>query len=178
VTTRFALMVLLALVPSACAESEPDQEILADSIDLPLPAPGDTLGAAEREAGLDVVATAPLIGVGERAGASLGTVRVTQPQVEGPLGLQLSVELNGLPPGEHAWHLYDGPCSAADAPVLVALGDSASGRALRIEGSGFAEATTFVPSETLSASRFGGNTTSLRVHSHGEGGPALACADL
>lgn len=112
-----------------------------------------------------------------------GQVEVLQPEpeMEGNPAPHLKVELSGLEPGEHAWHIHDGPCGEP-ASVLIPLTSTADmegvGEPLVADESGHAIADLPVP--PLSDLALGEGKYSLHVHESGgvDHGATVACATL
>lgn len=101
----------------------------------------------------------------------------------GGTGFRLAVEVNGLPRGEHAWHIHSGPCGE-DGPVVVPFTNTADkegiGQPLMADQTGSARATVMVPPTELTLQQLEGGQYSLHIHQQGgvDHGPTLACADL
>jgi Cu/Zn superoxide dismutase len=169
-----------AALVSACAE-EPRE---GDELDLP---ERDEPSSYEGERGDrpegNVVTTAnfePGEGAGERAIS--GTVTVLEGE-EPTGGYRLAVEIEGLTPGEHAWHIHNAPCGK-QGPVVVPFTATESeeglAQALDAGEGGMAEAEVTVPSERLSLDELKSGEYSLHVHQNAgaDHGPTVACADL
>jgi hypothetical protein len=100
-----------------------------------------------------------------------------------PMGddTQVRITLNGLPPGEHAWHIHNAPCGQ-DGPVVYAFTSTAE-----LEGTdapitaaedGSATATATVPGDRLMRADLRNGQYSLHVHANSgtDHGPSIACA--
>jgi Cu/Zn superoxide dismutase len=95
--------------------------------------------------------------------------------------LELTVNLNGLPEGDHAWHIHQGGCDA-DGPVVLAFSETADmegiGDDLEADGDGHAEASVDIPADRAGLLNAGEH--SIHVHQSGgeDHGPAIACAPI
>lgn len=179
------------LLAAACTGGADDDAatLPPDSLQPPRLAPGDTLGAEAREVetALDVVTMAPLLApaaaTADSSRSPHGRVRVFRMAMGGDSALQLTVEANSLEPGPHAWHLHDGKCDRAGAPVALALSD-AGDRAgvagpLTAAGDGVAESSVLIPPAQLTPERLRDRPLSLRIHAGADAAsPVVACADL
>lgn len=100
-----------------------------------------------------------------------------------PMGddTQVRLTLNGLPAGEHAWHIHNAPCGQ-EGPVVYAFTSTAD-----MEGTddpitagedGTATATATVPGDRLMRSDLRSGQYSLHVHQNAgtDHGPTIACA--
>jgi Cu/Zn superoxide dismutase len=101
-----------------------------------------------------------------------------------PTGFRVSVNLQNVPEGEHAWHIHQGACTARNAPVVVPFtadkdkAGIASAIVAGVDGKVLAEAT--VPGTMLSVDQLRSGDYSLHVHQKAgtEHGPSIACAGL
>jgi hypothetical protein len=182
-SVRRALPALLAVVPAlilaGCGEPEAAE----------LPPDADAMEAEVERDGAEVpafsteVRTAFRPPEGKDTGV-LGTLRLLVPTEAAPedAALRLRVELTGLPPGEHGWHIYEGPCGVEGGglavPVSSAPGREALAPPLRPRDDGSAEAEVAVP--PLRDLWVDAGHYSVRVFEGAgvEAGPLLACALL
>lgn len=115
--------------------------------------------------------------------AVTGTVRVLVPvrELEATPARHLAIDVEGLSPGAHAWHIHDGPCGT-EAPVIIPLSGTADAEAtagpLVVADDG--TASTEVPVDDLENLMLGEGNYSLHVHEKAgvEHGPTVACATL
>jgi hypothetical protein len=113
-----------------------------------------------------------------------GTVRILVAEPAGAEGSapQLAVDLTGLEPGEHAWHIHEGSCEADTPPVEIALSPTAEMEGItgplvvQLDGTASAE----VPVPQLEYLMTGSGRYSLHVHEHAgtDHGATVACANL
>ena len=103
---------------------------------------------------------------------------------EGADGFTVEVTLDGLPAGDHAWHIHQGDCDAG-GPIAVALTPAAGQSGLSAPLNVPAEdaptrGAADVPSSSLSLDQVMAGEYSLHVHaSAGDSfGPTVACANL
>lgn len=95
--------------------------------------------------------------------------------------LELAVHVEGLPPGEHAWHIHSAPCGDA-APVVLALSSTSDMEGtvgpVTIDPQGMVDRTVRLPG--LDRSWVGSGTHSLHIHQRPgtDHGPTLACANI
>lgn len=98
-------------------------------------------------------------------------------------GFTVTVRLNGLAEGEHAWHIHSAPCGT-DGPVVVPFTETENEPALdgplTARAGGVAADTAFVPASVMSLDSVQATPHSLHVHAQGgvDHGPTVACADL
>lgn len=161
--------VLMARFHAPDAAAEPGQQVSGTLRVLPAPRPGQRTGAEAAGSDRPDAATGQLPG---------GPAARGEPQ-----GFRVEATLDGLPQGEHAWHIHSGPCGA-QAPVIVAFSRTAEmdglTRPLNVDQQGHAEGAATVPSDQLSLDELRGGGYSLHVHAQGgtDHGPTVACADL
>lgn len=170
---------VLALLATACADESDD----SPPDDFPPPAMADTIGSArDLEAELPLLMTSTLRRVDAADSTSAGTVRILQaPEPEG--ALTLTIELNAVRPGVHAWEVRDGDCVASTDSAPTSPGARTLGLIGQVEvgDAGFGEASAMLTGGTVTADDVGRSLYSLVVHDAGPGGGAaspIACADL
>jgi len=126
---------------------------------------------------------ADIAGVGEAGSAVRGNVEVVSGEASAE-SYFLAVTLQGVPPGEHAWHIHRGPCDAQNAPVAVPLSQAGDEEALTgalvAAADSSVNGTVAIPSAELTMEQLRGGDYSLRIHSRAgrDHGPTIACADL
>lgn len=185
--TTVGLALLLATTAGACGDpDDPEEdaiEVPEESPPLPSSARTDPPTATVRfEAGeaLDHVAGLARLYEGDELVADMAA----GPGVEPISGFRVDVILDGIPTGEHAWHIRRGGCDE-QGPVAVAIAPTAEDPGLTgpltVSGEDApARGSAYVPDSilTLEAAREGGYT--LHVHERaGEiPGRTIACADL
>jgi hypothetical protein len=103
-----------------------------------------------------------------------GTAELRHTTMDAGAPLELMVRLEGLT-ANHAWHIHQGACSNAEAPVAVPFTD-----ALTAGADGVAERTTTITSDKLTQQHLETGEYSVRVHAGGtdQPGQAIACADI
>lgn len=103
-----------------------------------------------------------------------GTAELRRSGTAADAPLELHVRLTGLT-ANHAWHIHQGACSAADAPVAVPFTDALSAGA-----DGTAERTVTVTNDQLTQQQLETGEFSVRVHEGGTDQPGnpIACADI
>jgi Cu/Zn superoxide dismutase len=127
------------------------------------------------------VMTAPI--TGETGTNISGQVQI-MPVDGDPNGFRVVVNMQGVPEGEHAWHIHQGACSAKNTPVVVPItaeGDKpAIGTPLMAGADGNVTAEVTVPSTLLSLQQLQSADYSLHAHRKGgtDAGPSIACANL
>lgn len=112
-----------------------------------------------------------------------GTLHLLEPTTVASPGapMRVRVQVSGLPPGEHAWHIHAGACEA-DGEVVIPFTATADEEGiadpLTPDAQGIAMAEIEVPA--LADRWMGTGDHSIHVHEAAgtEPGPALACADL
>jgi Cu/Zn superoxide dismutase len=100
-----------------------------------------------------------------------------------PMGndTQIRVTLNGLTPGDHAWHIHNAPCGQ-DGPVVYPFTATADMEGhddpITAGADGTATATATVPGDRLMRSDLRNGQYSLHVHENDgtDHGPTVACA--
>ena len=171
---RALAAVVLAASITACEVSNETDTYEAEEAATPAPATGAEAGAAILTAAFE-----PGEGATESATVS-GDVNVTS---AGAAGFRVEVTLEGLPEGQHAWHIHSAPCGT-DGPVVAAFTPTPDMDGLSVplttDESGRTEGEGTVPSDVLTVDQLRSGQYSLHVHQQ-EGvdhGPTLACADL
>jgi Cu/Zn superoxide dismutase len=179
VTALAAGVALLA----ACAEQpDTDDELeMPEAVEQPMSADSDMDPLAEAEG--SVVMTASFEpGEGAPEGEVNGTVTVLEGAEPGG-DYQLAVRVDGLSPGEHAWHIHSAPCGQ-EGPVVVPFTPTEEDRGLAQPltpgAGGTVDVNVTVPRDRLTLAQLGSGAYSLHVHQKGgvEHGPTLACANL
>ncbi len=93
----------------------------------------------------------------------------------------VTLNLTGLAPGEHAWHIHNAPCGQ-DGPIIFAFTATADmeGTADPVTAAddGSATATGTIPGVRLARDELRSGMYSLHVHESGgtDHGPSVACA--
>ena len=94
---------------------------------------------------------------------------------------ELVVELEGLPPGQHAWHIHSAPCGEQGS-VALALSSTADMEGtvgpVTVDQQGMVNRT--VPLPDLDRTWIGSDRYSLHIHERSgtDHGPSLACANI
>lgn len=209
---RYAAVLLAAIAVGACAEQE-DQPDLADDAWVPEPAAPVETGAlivAQFEAvpgaeGDQVSGTAELYRgrlAGEASDADVSrdegdivadenAPATDMPRPDGSAngdadardGFTVTVRLNGLSEGEHAWHIHAAPCGTEGdvvAPLTETAEEPGLDEPLTARAGGETVDTAFVPASVLALDSIQSTPHSLHVHAEGgvDHGPTVACADL
>jgi hypothetical protein len=178
-TPLLVLVLLPALLLAGCGEPEAAE----------LPPDADAMEAEVERDGVEVPAFSEEVRTAfrppEGSDADVrGTLRLLVPTEAAPedAALRLHVELAGLPPGEHGWHIYEGTCDMEGGglaiPVSNAPGRDALAPPLQVGEDGTAEAEAAIPplrDRWVDAGHY-----SVRVFEGAgvEAGPLLACARL
>jgi len=95
--------------------------------------------------------------------------------------LELVIDVEGLPPGEHAWHIHEGDCGTA-GPVRLPLSSTSEMEGtvgpVTVDQQGRVSRT--VPLPQLDRAWIGSGSHSLHIHQRPgtDHGPTLACANI
>jgi Cu/Zn superoxide dismutase len=179
-----AALALGVAVMGACAEERdagdelelPDMDRPATVDTEPMDRPADSESAILMTARFEPAEGAPS---GRPITGSVNVIEATEAGGD----YHLVVNIEGLSPGEHAWHIHSGPCGEK-APVVVPFTPTAEGpglaQALTPGEGGVAEADVTVPRDRLSLEQLKSGDYSLHVHEKGgvDHGPTVACANL
>lgn len=98
-------------------------------------------------------------------------------------GMTLEAQLQGLPPGEHAWHIHAAPCGE-QGPVVVAFTETETmqgiGQPLSVGDDGSAQQSVDIPQSAMQTLNFENQQYSIHVHENPgvDHGATIACADL
>jgi Cu/Zn superoxide dismutase len=188
-SSPFLPRISLALIPLALAAcSEAESRDAGDMVDSAEAAVGraidDVADAADRDEDFDVLFTSDFRAPENVEAPEVeGTVKVlvAEADMQGTATPRLRVELRGLTPGEHAWHVHSGPCGTP-APIEIALTATADtdGLVSPLVADAAGEAEAEVPVPALADLMLGEGHYSLHVHEFGgiDHGAAVACADL
>jgi Cu/Zn superoxide dismutase len=175
-----ALALGVALLPACAGEPETDEELDTPAVEEPAGEPANPPGA---EGHALITSNFEPVAGATTAGPVTGTVTV----LEGidPMGdYKIAVRIEGLTPGEHAWHIHSGSCGGAESPVVLSFTETKEGpgigQPLTAGESGMAEATVTVPKDKLTLDQIKNGDYSLHVHEKGgiDHGASVACAAL
>lgn len=179
VKTGFVMILILLL---AACDADDAGDMPPDDFSPP-PTP-DTVGVEARdlEAELPLLLASTMSLVGESAdGPGAGTVRILRSS-EPSGALTVTIELNEVPPGTHAWEIRQGDCvastdSSATSPASRTAGVTG---AVEVGDAGFGEASAMLPEGVFEAADLGRSRYSLVVlETQAAGGsPVIACAEL
>jgi Cu/Zn superoxide dismutase len=172
------LLAGLVLIPACGRDDDVELETIpAEELPVVPPTGTDTMGGA----GLDVTAMKMVqFERGPAGGDVTGTLRMTASPGQ---GMQLNVDLMGLTPGEHAWHIHSVPCGR-EGPVVVAITATPEqqgiGQPLMAGADGHAMGSVTVTPNKLSVEQLQTGQYSLHVHERGgtDHGATAACANL
>lgn len=175
---------LIAGVPLACGPEETAQ--LREQPRAPAAEEKVTEGGEDGMPPLELVSIRaadyrPGPGAGDRPVD--GTVRLLAPRSGEFEGFHMYTRVEGLRPGEHAWHIHAGPCGT-DAAVVVAFTATKAQQGIDqplVAGSdGKAMETAFLPGEALSRQQLERGAYSVRIHERGgtDHGAVVACAEI
>lgn len=95
--------------------------------------------------------------------------------------LELIVDLEGLPPGEHAWHIHEGACDEA-GPIRLPLSSTSDMEGtvgpVTVDAEGRVDRTVRVPG--LNRAWVDAGDHSLHIHERPgtDHGPTLVCAEI
>lgn len=168
---------LALLVPAACTGADDDPGPESDSaMDATVDADGTEGPAFSEEVRTEF---APPAGASSDA---RGTLRLLVPvQDLADEDLRLRVELAGLSPGTHAWHVHAGPCGT-EAPVEIPLsaGESGEGITEALMAGDDGTVTEEIAVPPLNALWVRAGSYSVRVHERAgsDHGRVVACATL
>lgn len=175
--------ILAAATMAACADAGEDEAELDTGADTSAMEATVSVDGAEVPAFSTVVRTQ--FSPTEAVGGVSGTLRLLVPTQEAPEDepLRLVVELAGLEPGPHAWHVRRGSCEVGEpGEVLVPFTPTAEqeGVAEPLVADEQGRAHAEVPLPPLDALRTRAGQYSVHVHRKAgvEHGPSVACADL
>jgi Cu/Zn superoxide dismutase len=163
-----SMLLGLALLPACEPRDETETETMEGEETTP-PSPPPATTAQPREIPFEP---------GPAGATSAGMLRVT-PQNDG--GMEYAVELTGLTPGEHAWHIHSGACGT-EGPVVLPITDTPDmegvGDPVQVGEDGRGTATVTIPADRISA--LGTGPHSLHVHERAgtDPGPSVACANI
>lgn len=110
-----------------------------------------------------------------------GEVSVVANEDDADEPLELVVRGRGLPPGEHGWHVHNGPCGTS-GPVSIALSETADENGITgpidVNDQGEFDETVEVPE--LNRTMVGTQAHSLHIHRNpgANHGPTVACATI
>ena len=136
------------------------------------PAAGDTLQVPDRQTE-DPAHSAPLLRVGADS-IAIGTVRLLRSELE--TGSTLTLELNDVSAGIHAWEIRSADCATATRMSSTAA--SVSGT-VDVGAAGFGEASAMLPPGELNDEEIGRGRYSLILRAPDPAGASvIACAAL
>ena len=154
--------------------------------DFSPPSTPDTVGVEARdlEAELPLLLASPIAHLGSPADApAAGTVRVLRSS-DADGALTVTIELNDVQPGRHAWEIRQGDCVASTDSTAASPASRTSGLtgAVDVGEAGFGEASAMLPLEAIEADDVGRSRYSLVVlgpqPAAGGSGGVIACAEL
>jgi hypothetical protein len=178
---QLLVIAVVVAVGAACAPRDETEEL-----EEMAPPATETQPIAPEPAADLVVSRADFQPTSTAAGSSIsGTAEVRRASGAGTPGtgatagaaaggeaLEVHVRLQGLT-AEHSWHIHQGACSTARAPVTVSFTQPLQAVA------GVAETTAPIPQDKLTEQQLQSGQFSVRVHeSTRQGAATIACADI
>jgi hypothetical protein len=106
------------------------------------------------------------------------------PSADAANAFRVSVNLQGVPQGDHAWHIHQGACGAKDTPVVVPFTEDKDKPAIdspiTAGADGAVTRDVSVPANLLTIDQLRSGDYSLHVHQKAgtDHGPSIACATL
>lgn len=120
----------------------------------------------------------PVRGAGGATGVSGEVEVVDLPTTD---DMQVQVEVRGIAPGQHAWHIHSGSCAQPGGIVVpfTAAGQMAAlDDPIEVGANGAGEEDARIPAERLSRQQIESGDYALNIHANPSGGAPVACADL
>lgn len=120
----------------------------------------------------------PIQGAGGATGVSGEVELVDLPQTD---DMQVQVDVSGISPGGHAWHIHSGTCAQLGGivvPFTTAGPNQGLDTPIEVSAGGRGEADARIPAERLSRQQVEGGDYALNIHANATGGPGVACANL
>lgn len=120
----------------------------------------------------------PIQGVGGATGVSGEVELVDLPQTD---DMQVQVDVSGISPGAHAWHIHSGTCAQLGGivvPFTTAGPNQGIDEAIQVAANGRGEADARLPADRLSRQQIENGDYALNIHANATGGPGVACANL
>lgn len=180
--SKTAFGVTLIVLLAAC-EGEDTGDMPPD--DFSPPPSTDTVGLEARnlEAELPLLLASTISHVDEAAEEQeAGTVRILRSS-EPNGAMTVTIELNEVPPGSHAWEIRQGDCVASTDSTATSPTSRTAGVVGTVEvgDAGFGEASSMLPEGVFEAGDLGRSRYSLVVLEAQQAGNApavIACAEL
>lgn len=170
-TRVFLPMLLVALLPACQAETD-------DTTTDEIPPATEPAAPAAPPAALMTADVQP------EGGSNIsGRVEIL-PSADAANAFRVSVTFQNVPAGEHAWHIHQGACGVADAPVVVPFTEEKDKPAIAAPitagADGAVTADVAVPANLLTVDQLRSGDYSLHVHekSGTDHGATIACANL
>lgn len=173
------VMSAFALFLAACEPRADEAEEAAEipAAETPVPSAPATPASAE-----PVIAA---VVKGEGTGSAIQGQAQVFPAADASGGFRLSVDLTNMPEGAHDWHIHQGACGAANAPVVVPITPDQDKPGittpLTATQNGSVSSEVEVPANLLTIDQLRSGDYSLHVHAKSgatDHGPTIACADL
>lgn len=121
---------------------------------------------------------APVQGAGGAAGVSGEVEVIDLPQTD---DLHIQVEVAGIAPGQHAWHIHSGTCAQMGGivvPFTTAGPNTGIDEPIEVAANGRGEEDAHIPAARLTRQQLEGGDYALNIHANPGGGPGVACANL
>ena len=120
----------------------------------------------------------PIQGAGGATGVSGEVELVDLPQTD---DMQVQVDVAGIAPGGHAWHIHSGTCAQLGGivvPFTTAGQNQGIDTPIEVGANGRGEADARIPADRLSRQQIEGGDYAPNIHANPNGGPGVACANL
>lgn len=95
--------------------------------------------------------------------------------------MQVQVDVSGIAPGAHAWHIHTGTCAQMGGiflPFTTAGSNAGIDDPIEVGADGRGEEDANIPAARLTRQQLEAGDYALNIHANATGGPGVACANL